>query len=825
LINMNHKPVELLAPAGSPDAYRAAASAGADAVYLGAKAFNARAQAQNFDDGALANVIEDAHVRGMKVYLTLNTLVKDSEFQEAATLASFVYREGIDGILVQDPGLIRLLRKIAPDLPLHASTQMTLHNTDGVRAAEKMGLKRVVLSRELTIPEIKEMSRSTGMELEVFVHGALCISRSGQCLLSSFIGGRSGNRGRCAQPCRLPWKKDHPGGCGEYLLSPRDLMTLEFLPELIASGVASLKIEGRLKSPEYVAAVVMVYRKYLDLALAGPSAYKVDPADIRMLEQVFNRGGFTKGYFCGTNFHELMSTEHPKHWGTPVGTVERTEGSTRSRFGIRDDDKLVKIKFTSETRMGDGLEIWDAQKDNPSAIISVMLRNNSHVKTARLGETLLIGNFKADPAAGSPVYKTYDRELMEWLRGNMEKNAQRVAVSGSFHLFAGEKPVLRVSDDDGNRAEAEGQQPAQQASEKPVTEERASAQLKKTGDTPFFFRELQVKTDNKSYVPISFINDLRRQALELLSEQRRNVPKRTPVTQPEFNFSYFPGNTPNLTKKREISLYFFRVPEAFAWEGLQAHRAYLPLSEGEFFEQAKECGMQGYAIIPPVLTDRQLQWAVDRVASIRDKLDGILVGNPGMLHRMHEDFPELPVALDFRMNLFNSWALEAFREYQPASAMLSLEMNLEAISEIRSPGIPLEAYVYGEIPVMTLEYCPASDQGSCGRKCGSCTRNKGTLTDRMGKRFYYETDWFLRRTTLYNSSRLMLPDTRPLRDTDAALLRIGVMHESAQEVHEICRFYHAQWVDGKENVEPADWLQVKLKEESLTRGHYYRGVD
>ncbi|MBP7176020.1 MAG: U32 family peptidase [Thermoclostridium sp.] len=822
---MKYKPIELLAPAGSPQAYKAAAFAGADAVYLGAKAFNARAQAQNFDREALVTVIEDAHIRAIKVYLVLNTLVKDSEIQEAAALASFAYREGIDGVIVQDPGLVRLLREIAPGLPLHASTQMTLHNTDGVKAAQKLGLQRVILSRELTLQEIKEISQANDMELEVFVHGALCISRSGQCLLSSFIGARSGNRGRCAQPCRLPWSNGLPGTCGEYLISPRDLMTLELLPELIASGVKSLKIEGRLKSPEYVAATVMVYRKYLDLALTNPSAYKVDPADINMLERVFNRGGFTKGYLKGIDFRELMSTQHPKHCGIHVGTVERTEGSTRSRFGVRDDDRLVKIRFTEQTHMGDGLEIRDANRENPSAIISVMLRNNTHVKTARPGDTLLVGNFKEDPAAGSAVYKTYDKELMDHLCGLSDKNTPRVAITGYFHLFAGDRPTLQVADEDGNTATTESQEPAQPAADKPVTGERVTTQLKKTGDTPFFFEQLEVKTDNRSYIPISVINDLRRQALGNLLELRKTALKREVLTQTEPDYSYFPGNIPSLTKKREISLYFFKVPEAFTWEGLQAHRVYLPLSEAESFDAARQYGIRAYAIIPPVLTDKQLQWAVNRVASMREKLDGVLVGNPGMLYRMYEAFPKLPVALDFQMNLFNSWALEAFREYQPVSAMLSVEMNLEAISEIKSPGIPLEAYVYGEIPVMTLEYCPASDQGSCNRKCGSCHRNRGTLTDRMGKRFQYETDPLLQRTTLYNTSRLMLTDIQPLSSTDVSVLRVGIMHESNQDVHELCRFYHAQWVEGKEKIELASGLANRLKEESLTRGHYFRGVE
>lgn len=821
---MNIKKVELLAPAGSPDAYRAAATAGADAVYLGAKAFNARAQAQNFDEGQLSEVIEDARIRGMKVYLVLNTLIREDEIQEAATLASFVYQQGIDGIIVQDLGLVKILKEIAPGLAIHASTQMTLHNTDGVEAARKLGIQRVVLSRELSLQEIRRIALATDMELEVFVHGALCISRSGQCLLSGFIGGRSGNRGRCAQPCRLPWQTDCAGNCGNYLLSPRDLMTLELLPDLIESGVTSLKIEGRLKSPEYVAAVVTVYRKYLDMALSEPSWYKVDPQDIHLLERVFNRGGFTKGYL-GRNFRQLMSTEHPKHRGVLVGTVQPMEGSARSRFGVRDDDRLVRVKFTAQARMGDGLEIWDARNDNPSAIISVMLRNQAHVKTALPGETLLIGNFKADPLPGSPVYKTYDKELMEYLAGIMIKNVPRVPVQGYFRLFSGEKPIFQISDEADNRISVCAEEPAQAAANKPVTTERVEDQLKKTGDTPYYFRELRVETDNSSYVPISVINDLRRKALDLLSEQRKNNVKGERATKSLPHRVYFPGNNPNLTKQREISLYFYKIPEDFTWNGLQVHKAYFPVSEVKMLDAAKEQGIKTYIQIPAVLTDDQLDGYVRRIESIRDKIDGVLVGNVGMLHRMQESFSDLPICLDFQMNLFNSWAIDALKGYRPESATLSVELNLDSIAQIKSPGIPLEAYVYGEIPVMTLEYCPASAQGSCNGKCGSCTRRRGFLTDRMGKRFLYETDPFLGRTTLFNSSRLMLQDVHSLMDTDVRILRIGVMHESTRDVHQLCRFYHRQWVEEITGASLEEPLLSNLKEASLTKGHYYRGVE
>lgn len=822
---MTKEPVELLAPAGSIDAFRAAAAAGADAVYLGAKGFNARAQAQNFSDGELITAIDDAHVQGMKVYLVLNTLIGENEIQEAAMMASFAYREGIDGIIVQDLGLVSLLRKIVPQMPIHASTQMTIHNIDGVRAAQKLGLSRVVLSRELSVEEIREITEKTDIQVEVFIHGALCISRSGQCLLSSFIGGRSGNRGRCAQPCRLPWKNDKAGLHGDYLLSPRDLMTLELLPDLISAGISSLKIEGRMKSPEYVAAAVMVYRKYLDLAMSNPTQYRVDQQDIRMLEQVFNRGGFTTGYLQGRDFRSLMSTEHPKHWGVPVGKVLHPDGDTRSRFSGSAGDRLARIKFSAQTHMGDGLEIRDAVNSNPSAIVSVMMKSNTHVKTAYPGDSLLVGNFKMDPVPGSLVYKTYDKELMTFLTGFTNKQTQRVPVSGQFYLMVGEKPSLKVWDSDGNTVSVEGEASVQAAEKKAFSSERAADQLKKTADTPYYFHDLKIITDNRSYIPVAVINGLRRQALDFLSDRRKSSHKRVNPTQNYFDLEHFPGNTPKLTKKRGISLYFYRAPQSFNWEGLRAERVYLPITEPEMFDTAKTHGVGAYAWLPSVLSDRQMDAYVLRLGSIQKKLDGILVGNPGILYRMREAFPGLPVVLDFQMNVFNSLAIETVKEFEPASVTLSLELSMESITQIKSPEIPLEVYVYGEIPVMLMEYCPSSDQGSCVGKCGSCQRTSGYLIDRLGKHFLYETDPALKRTTLFNSSRMMLEDTCPLLNSDVVQLRIGIMDECSDDIHELCRFYHEQWVEGRADAKLDPSLMEKLKKRGLTRGHFYRGVE
>lgn len=819
------KPIELLAPAGSPDAYKAAVAAGADAVYLGGKGFNARQQAQNFNDEDLITVIDDAHTRGMKVYLVLNTLVGESEMKEAAALASFVYKEGIDGIIVQDLGLVHVLKEMLPALPIHASTQMTLHNIDGVKAAESLGIDRVVLSRELDLNEMSEIARHTNAELEVFVHGALCISRSGQCLMSSYIGGRSGNRGRCAQPCRLPWHLEGRKSCGDYLLSPRDLMALELIPNLIRAGVSSLKIEGRMKSPEYVAAVVAIYRKYLDRALENPAGYKVDRQDIQTLMQVFNRGGFTKGYLAGRNFKELMSAEHPKHWGVLTGVVEPAQGNTRSPFGTGDNDRLIKIKFQQETRMGDGLEIRDVKNSNPSAIISVMQQGKNHVKTAKPGETIFVGNFKSDAQPGSAVYKTYDKALMENLSVNIHKNVSRVPIEGEFHLFTGKNPVLEIQDGQGNRVQVEGDERTQMASNKPVTVERIQEQLSKTGDTPYYFNHVSVFTDNLSYIPVALINVMRRNALDKLSEKRRMSSKRTDTTKSQYNFAYFPGNNSLVAKKREISLYCMSVPEGVDWEGLKVERLYLPIKDVHITTSLRKQGIQGYLWTPAVMSDVQTEWYLKKIAQHQEQLDGVLVGNIGFAHRLREKYPGMPLALDFKMNLFNSWAIKTVEAYNPVSATLSVELNLDAISDIQSISVPLEAYVYGEIPVMTLEYCPGSNQGECDEKCGTCKNSTGHLTDRLGNRFLYKTDPFFRRSTIYNSKRLMLENVQPFIKSSVHMLRIGVMNESPDEIHEICRFYHEQWVEGLEDVVMKTEVLNKIKERGLTKGHYYRGVE
>ncbi|ANW99859.1 peptidase U32 [Thermoclostridium stercorarium subsp. thermolacticum DSM 2910] len=807
--------IELLAPAGSPEAYKAAVAAGADAVYLGAKAFNARINANNFDNQTLSAVIKDAHVRGVKVYLTLNTLISDRELEEARKLASFAYNEGIDGIIVQDLGLINILRETAPGLPIHASTQMTIHNTDGVRAAQALGISRVVLARELSLAEIKEIVKKTGIEAEIFVHGALCICRSGQCLLSSFIGGRSGNRGRCAQPCRLPYRIEGLPTSGNYLLSPKDLMTLELLPDIIDTGVRALKIEGRMKSAEYVAATVMIYRKYVDLALSDRESYKVEPEDIRLLEQVFSRGGFTTGYLDGKD-KKLISIEHPKHWGVRAGTVVRLKGEVKKSFYTDRENTLVGVKLDEEVNIGDGIEIWDG--GILSTVVSVMLRDGKHVKSALPGSTVLLGNFRHDARPGSPVYKTSDRKLMEFLSGFASKNVPMVPVKGEFRLFKGEKPLLVVTDYSQNTVSIEGNEPCQEALKKPLTGDRICEQLKKTGDTPYYFDDVRVLTDNKSFIPVSVVNEMRRKALTELSKKRESMTERRFI--PEN--TYFPGNAMYLSYERKISLMFYKTPPELPPGSITADRVYIRPEHTDAIERFQNEGIEVYAAIPAVLTDRQMDMYMKRIHLMKKRPDGILVGNLGALHRVREEFPDIPVVLDYTMNIFNLPAIALISRYRPSGIMPSLELNFEALRDMESCDIPMEAYVYGSIPVMTLEYCPASNNGDCGQKCGVCGNKQGYLTDHTGRRFMYITDPELGRTTVYNSSIMMMDDLTGFENTGVKILRIGIMDERPDEITNICNYYRELWVNRKTK---ASRDLLFLKNKSLTHGHYYRGVE
>lgn len=551
---------ELLAPAGTPAHLRAAVNSGADAVYAGGKRFSARAGAGNFDDDEMREAAEYCRLRNTKLYVTINTLIFDDEMSDALKYAQYLYETGVDALIVQDLGFASLVRKYMPDFPLHFSTQGTVYSKEGVLAAARLGFERVVLAREVSIAdmrEIQEAIEAAGLEteLEVFVHGALCLCFSGQCQMSRMRGGRSGNRGACAQPCRLPYyeyafggdkrKDDAAAGAASYKLSPKDLCSIDFLGELTDLGISSLKIEGRMKSPEYVAAVVSIYRKYMDL-YDGQGFYSVTEDDRRTLSQIFNRGGFTDGYFHGNPGEKLMSGSIPKHQGVKIGNVVKrisSKGDAGKAFRGKGDLIEVIIDKGESLNMGDGVEIRNSEM--PGNVVTYIKETaDGDGSSGVVGERgrsrrLIIGDIRRRVNEGDELYKITDKALMEKAslsyaldRDGKELTVKRCGVSMKFSAHIGERAVLTVTEAGGGNGigkicvSVESDCETEAAVNKPVTEERLREQLAKTGGSVFFAEDISIDIDENISIPMSAVNAVRREALQLLADRKKNSGKR-----------------------------------------------------------------------------------------------------------------------------------------------------------------------------------------------------------------------------------------------------------------------------------------------------------
>ncbi len=516
---------ELLAPAGGMEALIAAVENGADAVYLGAQAFSARGYASNFSEKELEEAIDYAHLRGVKVYVTVNTLLKDEEIISALKLLSRLREMGTDAIIIQDLGLISLSRKYLPDLPLHASTQMTLHNSEGVKFLKELGFERVVLSRESSLEEIKQIKEKSGAEIEVFIHGALCISYSGQCLLSSLIGGRSGNRGYCAQPCRKKYRLYCEGKqiktSGNYLLSPKDLNTSSGIGDLIEVGIESFKIEGRMKRPEYVAGVVRIYRHIIDRYLENPAGYSVSEEEQETLTQLFNRG-FTQGYFFKNPHGKLMSRENPHNRGIPAGRV----------LGYDRCSGRISVKLSNLLRLGDGImvENADTRPEDKGKIISAMYTEKGPVYSAEKGDVVEIP-FDSRAPSGSTVYRTHDKKLMDSLKKESESGSlkTKIPVFITATVTSGKPVRLEMKDIDLNAITIESEYLVEKAEKQPTSKAQIEKQLSKLGNTLFEAAELYVNIEGDVFIPMGQLNELRTKAVLQLENLRISRWKRKPL--------------------------------------------------------------------------------------------------------------------------------------------------------------------------------------------------------------------------------------------------------------------------------------------------------
>lgn len=860
--------IELLAPAGNREALHAAVENGADAVYVGGKLFSARAQADNFDIDALKEELSYAHARDVNIYLTMNTLVSDEEMEQALMFVSEARNAGIDGVIVQDIGLASVLRHVMPDLPLHASTQMTIYNQAGVHALEAMGFSRAILARELTLEEISEIAHNTRLEIEVFVHGALCVCYSGQCLMSSMIGGRSGNRGKCAQPCRLPYrlsgadvgKKAQKGNNAGYLLSPKDMCTLDYIDEIVASGVRSLKIEGRMKSPEYVATVVRIYRKYLDMVMEKTNggeltSLKIDEKDRRDLLQIYNRGGFSGGYMKGKTGADMMSFLKPNNSGIFLGKVSTYDSRSQT----------IKTKLEDRLSAGDGIEIWSGSSDSPGGIVTSIKKGNLKLNTAKAGDLVEIGHFKGKIAPGMGIYKTMDIVLNKSARESFSgKNIRRISVKGQAALKAGHPLMLTVDDDKGHTASAVGTIVPEIAVNRALTQERLSDQLCKTGSTPFAFSDLQIDIDGGLSLPVSEINQVRRQALDRLLWLREERKKglctdesiqrqiKEVLKHPELVWEKEelplrkkqPLKSGILNSSPDISLYFYKWNPSFDYVDLGADRVYLPLAavERSEFESTvkalKAERVQVYGWIPPItrgnyegLIERFIQ-KLDALGS--SMLDGILVGNIGTAERLKGR--GLHLSGDISMNLFNSMSVWKMSEIGLESLTLSVELTLSQVVDISKKLMAdngsrpaLETAVYGRLPLMISEYCPVgcTEGGyTSSAKCsGCCSKGDSALQDRLGFEFPVICDRLDCRSTILNSNLLFIPDdVGSLKKAGVDIFRMYIWDEDFQTTKGLVGLFKAAASGNTGKVASYDRLVERIKALGFTKGHYHRGV-
>lgn len=800
--------VELLAPVGSFEALKAAVQNGANAVYLGGKDFGARASANNFDRDELKEAVKYAHIRGVQVFVTTNTLRKENEIEDFLEYAKFLYDIDVDAIILQDIGMARLIKRELPDFELHASTQMVAHSLEDVKYLESVGFDRVVLAREVTVEEIKYICDNCKADIEVFVHGALCVCYSGQCLMSSMIGNRSGNRGRCAQPCRQRYELidvytgEVVNSNGDYLLSPRDLNAIEEIDKVIDAGVHSLKIEGRMKRPEYVATVIDGYRKTIDEYLAT-NKLNVSDETINDLYTIFNRK-FTKGLLLGDVGKDMMNSQLPNNQGLYVGTV----------VDYNKKAKRLKIKLANTLKKGDGINLG-------GGTIGRIIKNGNIETIGYKGETIEL-DFVGEARKGQIVFKTSDSELMDRVQATFTQDKEFVKniIDAKITIKLGQKPILTLIDRNKNQATIEGDKIVEEAMKVALSKEKVETQLRKLGNTPYELDLLEIELDDNVSLPISLLNQMRRDCIELLDKERVSIKNRKYKNK---TIKYKPVQY-NRNKQQEISV---------------------KVKNLEQLESALECGVDRIyyedtntidkAMSLAMKYNKKVIYSAPRI--IRNKeynhlakannagVESVQVGNYGSI----DYFKDKKLNIDYYLNAFNSETINYYKEIGADTLCISQELNINEIKEtIKYTDINIESVVYGYTPLMITEYCP---MGVIVRDCkkdkrvAKCKESIYALRNSKGDEFRVSQDIFCR-STIYNSNvTCMLDNLYELHEIGINVLRLDFTLEDKETVKEVIEAYQEVLSNDYKLGTKATKLYNKLDEKGTTAGHYYKGVE
>ncbi len=795
--------IELLSPAGSMESVYAAVNNGCNAVYIGGKHFSARQYANNFSPEEMEQVCDYCHVRGVKVYVTVNILYKQKEIPALLKYIKQLYEMGVDALILQDIGAAKVIQKYFP-IPLHASTQLTSNNLQDIDFLYQQGFSKIVLSRELSLEEVKYIAQNTEAEIEVFVHGALCVCYSGQCIMSSMLGGRSGNRGRCAQTCRLPYTlyqgydKIEQG----HLLSPKDMQTITILPQIIESGVASLKIEGRMKNPEYVAGVTQIYRKYLDLYANSPENYEVDAKDLKILMQLFNRGGFTEGYYQTNAGRDMMSIERPKTWGLKTGFVD-SYNEKAGRVTIRTREPLVP---------GDGIEIWTQNEPHVGSNIS---------RASKAGEFINLA-IKGDISKNDVVYKTHDKALEDTLKKTWQKDNRKLSVYGKLRAKKGLPLCYQLWDNKGNMVYQEGDM-VEEAQKQALSMEKLKQQAIKTGSTPFCIESLELEADDNIYIGISSINEVRRAATEALQHSILKKSKRKAAYQIEQQ-----KQSPIIKTKKLNVLVSTREQFDVVSKDRRVNILYCELTEDfkknylRYIEVCHKNNIKLYAAFPRIQRSESKEIDILKESNI----DGFLVRSPGQFKMVSKTGKE--ITIDYSMNVLNQESVSFWLKQGANNVCVSVENNLQEINAIANKNC--EMVVYGYLPLMITQQCPIGNYAG-GKTNGIFCSKKGEdslyfLKDRKGMKFPLMPDCNQCVCSILNAKPLFtLKFYDEILESTTGSVRLIFTKEGSKRTERILNAYAEMTKDCTIQSGETKILLHEMNEKGSTKGHYFRGVE
>jgi putative protease len=792
---------EVLAPAGNADALRAAVRAGADAVYFGLQGFNARARADNFDAPGLAATMRALHEHGVRGYVTLNTLVFDDELPALERAVRACAEAGADAVIVQDLGVVQLVRAVAPGLPIHASTQMTCTDGASVELARSLGASRVILARELSLADIAAIRRETDAELEVFVHGALCVAYSGQCLTSEAIGGRSANRGACAQACRLPYELVVDGvlrdlGDHAYLLSPEDLEASALVPELVALGVHALKIEGRLKGPEYVAAATALYRRAISAAAGEAPAPSAD--ERRAALQMFSRGS-GPGFLAGVDHQRLVEGRACDHRGVLAGSLSGVRA-------VRDRSHLV-VRVEAPLALGDGLLVeggFAGEGEVGGRVWALSVRGES-VKQVAAGEEALVwlGPDVRITAAlpGRRVWKTSDPAAEREIKTRTDRDPHRVPLTVRVSGRLGEPPVLEATSARGARASVTGDMPLEPARSAPLTTAVLRDKLDRLGDTPFSLGELVNDLPDGSIVPVSSLNRARRALVEALIEA--SVAERawatTAVTADALLAAAAPAAPATLAARQSLPAGLFvlcrTLAQAEAAVDAGASGVYLDFLEltgtGQALRALRARGAVHVTLAPPRIR-KPGEEKIDRYLDALEP-DALLVRSLGALR----EASAVPRIGDFSLNVTNRLTAAVVLGAGLAAFTPSFDLDgAQLLALLGSPFAPFaEVVVHHPMPLFHMEHCVIAallsdgrDHKTCGRPC---EHHQISLRDRAGMDHPVEADVGCRNTVFHASPQSAAGLIPGLRERGVRRFRIELVRETPAEVARVVGMYRS----------------------------------